>query len=66
MPHFAIASLAAVGLIAFVHVRETRGKTLRPVAQWGIATVVAIASLATMVHSALGTRKLLNRTYGTE
>jgi hypothetical protein len=50
MAYFAIALLAAAALIAFVHLREARGKSLKPIARWLIAAVVVIASVATTVQ----------------
>jgi hypothetical protein len=47
MAYFSVALVAAAALIAFVHLREARGKTLKPIARWLIAAVVVIASVAT-------------------
>ena len=50
MAYFSIALVAAAALIAFVHLREARGNTVKPVARWLIAAVVIIASTATTVQ----------------
>ena len=50
MLYFAIALTAAAALLAFVHLREARGKSVKPLAQWLIAVVVIIASVATTVQ----------------
>ena len=50
MAYFSIALVAAAALIAFVHFREARGKSLKPIARWLIAAVVVIASIATTVQ----------------
>jgi uncharacterized membrane protein len=50
MLYFSIALVAAAALIAFVHLREARGKSLKPIARWLIAAVVVIASVATTVQ----------------
>jgi ABC-type branched-subunit amino acid transport system permease subunit len=50
MVYFAIAMVAAVALIAFVHLREARGNSVKPIARWLIAAVVVIASVATTVQ----------------
>ncbi|AGB26810.1 hypothetical protein Mycsm_06690 (plasmid) [Mycobacterium sp. JS623] len=50
MAYFSIALVAAAVLIVFVHLREGRGKSLKPVARWLIAAVVVIASIATTVQ----------------
>ena len=50
MVYFSIALVAAAALIAFVHLREARGKTVKPIARWLIAAVVIIASAATTVQ----------------
>ncbi|MDT7761129.1 MAG: hypothetical protein QOC63_549 [Mycobacterium sp.] len=50
MVYFSIALVAAAALIAFVHLREARGKSLKPIARWLIAAVVVIASVATTVQ----------------
>jgi hypothetical protein len=50
MAYFSIALVAAAALIAFVHLREARGKSVKPIALWLIAAVVVIASVATSVQ----------------
>ena len=50
MAYFSIALVAAAVLIAFIHLREARGKSLKPIARWLIAAVVVIASVATTVQ----------------
>src|SRR4029079_18456786 len=47
MAYFAIALLAAAALIAFVHLREARGRSVKPIARYLIAAVAIIASVAT-------------------
>lgn len=47
MLYFAVALLAAAVLLAFVHVRETRQGSVKPVVQWVMAAVVIVVSLAT-------------------
>jgi ABC-type branched-subunit amino acid transport system permease subunit len=50
MAYFSIALVAAAALIAFVHLREARGKSVKPIARWLIAAIVVIASVATIVQ----------------
>jgi hypothetical protein len=50
MLYFAVALTFAAALLVFVHLREARGKTVKPVARWLIAVVVILASLATTVQ----------------
>jgi ABC-type branched-subunit amino acid transport system permease subunit len=50
MAYFSIALVVAAALIAFVHFREARGKSVKPVARWLIAAIVVIASVATTVQ----------------
>jgi DMSO reductase anchor subunit len=50
MVYFSIALVAAAALIVFVHLREARGKSLKPIARWLIAAVVVIASVASTVQ----------------
>jgi uncharacterized membrane protein len=50
MAYFSIALVVAAALIAFVHLREARGKSVKPVARWIIAAVVVIVSVATTVQ----------------
>ena len=42
--------VAAAALIAFVHVREARGRSVKPVARRLIAAIVVVASVATAVQ----------------
>jgi hypothetical protein len=48
--YFSSALLVAVALLAFVHVRESRNRTLKPVAVWLITAVVVLASGAATVQ----------------
>jgi ABC-type Fe3+-siderophore transport system permease subunit len=50
MLYFAIALAAAAVFLAFIHVREARGNSVKPVAHWVIAALVIIVSLATTVQ----------------
>lgn len=50
MLYFSIALLAAAALLTFVHIREARGGSMKPVAQWVIAALVIITSVATTVQ----------------
>lgn len=50
MIYFAVALMVAAVLLAVIHVREVRGKALKPVISWTLAAVVAIASVATAVQ----------------
>jgi uncharacterized membrane protein len=50
MVYFAIALVAAAAFLAFIHVRETRGNSVKPIAHWVIAALVIIACLATTVQ----------------
>jgi uncharacterized membrane protein len=50
MAYFSIALVAAAALIAFIHLRETRGKSVKPIARWLIAAIVVVASVATTVQ----------------
>jgi ABC-type branched-subunit amino acid transport system permease subunit len=50
MVYFAIALTAAAILLAVVHLREARGRSVKPLARWLIAGVVIIASVATTVQ----------------
>ncbi len=47
MLYFSVALVAAAVLLAFVHLRERREQSLKPFAQWAIAAVIIIVSLAT-------------------
>lgn len=50
MAYFAVALVVAAALLAFIHVREIRGKSVKPAAQWTIAVLVIFTSLATTVQ----------------
>ncbi len=50
MVYFAIALLIAAVLLAVIHVREARGRSVKPVAYWIVATVVIVVSVATSVQ----------------
>lgn len=50
MLYFSIALVMAAALIAFVHVREGRGTSVKPLGRWLIAAVVILASVATTVQ----------------
>jgi ABC-type branched-subunit amino acid transport system permease subunit len=50
MLYFAIALTAAAMLLVAVHLREARGRSVKPLARWLIAGVVIIASVATTVQ----------------
>jgi len=50
MAYFSIALVAAAALIAFIHLREARGKSVKPIARWLIAAIVVVASVATTVQ----------------
>ena len=50
MAYFSLVLVAAAALIAFAHLREARGRSVKPVARWLIAAVVVIASVATTVQ----------------
>ena len=50
MVYFSIALLVAAVLLAFIHVREVRGKSIKPVASWILAAVVIVVSIATSVQ----------------
>ena len=50
MVYFSVALVAAAALIALVHIRDARGKSLKPVAQRLIAAVVIVVSVATVVQ----------------
>ncbi|HYO01714.1 MAG TPA: hypothetical protein VET27_07425 [Mycobacterium sp.] len=47
--YFAIAMLIAAALLAVIHVREVRGKSVKPVS-WIVAVIVVILSVATSVQ----------------
>jgi hypothetical protein len=50
MIYFAIALLIAAVLNVVIHVREVRGKAVKPVATWIVAVVVVVLSVATAVQ----------------
>ena len=50
MLYFAIALVAAAVLLAFVHLRQAQGKSVKPFAQWAIAMLVIVVCLATTVQ----------------
>jgi multisubunit Na+/H+ antiporter MnhC subunit len=50
MAYFSVALVATAALIAFIHLREARGKSVKPVARWLIAAAVVITSVATTVQ----------------
>ena len=50
MLYFAVALIAAATLLAYVHVREAQRRSVKPFAQWAIAILVIIVSLATTVQ----------------
>jgi ABC-type branched-subunit amino acid transport system permease subunit len=50
MLYFSIALVAAAGLVAYLHIRENRGKSTKPIAQWLITALVVIACVATTVQ----------------
>jgi ABC-type Fe3+-siderophore transport system permease subunit len=50
MLYFSIALVAAAALLVFIHVRETRGMSVKPVAHWVLSGLVIVASLATTVQ----------------
>jgi ABC-type branched-subunit amino acid transport system permease subunit len=47
MIYFSVALVAAALLLVFVHIREVRGRTMKPVALWLISALVILASVAT-------------------
>lgn len=47
MIYFSIALLIAAVLLAVIHVLETRGKSVKPVATWAVAAIVIALSVAT-------------------
>jgi hypothetical protein len=50
MLYFSLALLVAVALLAFVHVRESRNRALKPIAVWLVTGFVVLASVATTVQ----------------
>jgi VanZ family protein len=47
MIYFSLALVAAALLLAFVHIRESRGRTISALALWAVAAVVIVAGVAT-------------------
>jgi uncharacterized membrane protein len=50
MIYFSVALVVAAVLLAFVHIRESRGRSVNTVVLWCIAVVVIVASAATTVQ----------------
>jgi hypothetical protein len=50
MLYFSLGLLAAAALLAFVHLRESRQRPLKPTIRWAIVAVVVIASIAASVQ----------------
>ena len=50
MIYFSVALVVAAVLLAFVHIRESRGRSVNTVVLWCIAAVVIGASAATTVQ----------------
>lgn len=50
MLYFSVALLVAALLLAFVHIRDRRGQSMKPLALWSIAAIVIVASVATAVQ----------------
>src|SRR3954454_24808348 len=50
MIYFSVALMVAAVLLAFVHIRESRGRSVNTVVLWCIAAVVIVASAATTVQ----------------
>ena len=50
MVFFSIALVVAAALLAFVHLREVRGKSLKAEFRWLVAAVVLVAGIATTVQ----------------
>jgi uncharacterized membrane protein len=50
MIYFSVALVVAAVLLAFVHIRESRGRSVNTVVLWCIAAVVIVASAATTVQ----------------
>jgi uncharacterized membrane protein len=50
MIYFAVALLIAAALLTAIHVREVRGKSVKPVATWIVAVVVIVLSVSTTVQ----------------
>jgi ABC-type branched-subunit amino acid transport system permease subunit len=50
MAYFSIALVAAAALIAVIHLREARGRSVKPIARWLVTAIVVITSVATTVQ----------------
>lgn len=50
MIYFSVALLVGALLLAFVHFREHRGRSVKPVGLWVISAIVIVASVATAVQ----------------
>jgi hypothetical protein len=50
MIYFSVALVVAAVLLAFVHIRESRGRSANTVVLWSIAAVVIVASVAATVQ----------------
>lgn len=50
MIYFAIALLMAAVLLAVIHLRAVRGKSVKPVVTWIVAAVIIVVSVATGVQ----------------
>jgi ABC-type branched-subunit amino acid transport system permease subunit len=50
MIYFSVALLVAAVLLAFVHVQENRGRSVKSVGLWFISALVIVASVATSVQ----------------
>lgn len=50
MAYFAVAMLIAAVMLAAIHMREVRGKTVKPIAKWVVAVAVIVLSVATSVQ----------------
>ena len=50
MIYFSIALVVAALLLAFVHIRESRGRAVKSVLVWSISAIVVLASIATTVQ----------------
>jgi hypothetical protein len=50
MIYYAVGLLAAAVLLAAIHVREGRGRVLKPAVSWLLAGIVIVASVATAVQ----------------
>ena len=50
MIYSSLALVAAVALLAFVHIRQSRGQSVNTIAVWAVAVVVIVVSIATTVQ----------------